>query len=92
MVGADAAGPTGVRIRGGQLSVFRPHRIDWLAAVIQSLGTLFFTISTGRALAVTYASPDAADHRVWRPDAFGSTCFLVSSYPSYAEVWHGAAH
>jgi len=91
VVGVDAAGVTGAGARMRRLFVFQPHRIDWLAAVVQSLGTLFFNVSTGHALAVTYTSTTAANHGVWRPDAFGSVCFLVSSYLSYAEVCHGAA-
>jgi hypothetical protein len=91
VVGVDEPGLHGAGARLRRLSVFRPHRIDWLAAVVQSAGTLFFNISTGHALAVTYSSPSAADSGVWRPDAFGSICFLVSSYLSYAEVCHGAA-
>lgn len=44
---------------------------DWWAASLQFLGTLFFNLSTFSALA-------GGDH-VWRPDAFGSVLFLVSS-------------
>ena len=90
VVGADAPGITGARTRLRCLLVVRPRRIDWLAAVIQSAGTLFFNLSTGHALAGTYTTTTAANHGVWRPDAFGSACFLVSSYLSYAEVCHGA--
>ncbi len=36
-------------------------------------------------------SASALNHAVWRPDALGSVCFLVSSYLSWAEVCHGAA-
>ena len=89
-----ATTPPGAEVTGGRvrrLFVPQPHRIDWLAAVIQSVGTLFFNVSTGHALAVTYSSSTAANHGVWRPDALGSICFLVSSYLSYAEVCHGAA-
>jgi len=91
VVGADDPDVTGARARLRRLFVFQPHRIDWLAAVVQTIGTLFFNVSTGHALAVTYSSTSGANHGVWRPDAFGSVCFLVSSYLSYAEVCHGAA-
>jgi hypothetical protein len=89
VVGVD---PPGAPSRGWsrRLLSFQPHRIDWLAAVIQSVGTLFFNVSTGHALWVAYSDPTAANHGVWRPDALGSICFLVSSYLSYAEVCHGA--
>jgi hypothetical protein len=57
-------------------------RAAWWAAVVQSAGTLFFNISTFRALATL---PDGAgyDRLVWRPDAFGSICFLVSGAIAY---------
>ena len=91
VVRVDAPGDPGGGTPLRRLFSFQPHRIDWLAAVIQSLGTLFFNVSTGHALAVTYTSPVTSNQGVWRPDAFGSVCFLVSSYLSYAEVCHGAA-
>jgi hypothetical protein len=57
-------------------------RAAWWAAVIQSLGTLFFNVTTLRALQLTTASPEY-DKLVWRPDAFGSVCFLVSGVIAY---------
>jgi hypothetical protein len=78
--------PTGPR----RLLAFQPHRIDWLAAVVQVLGTLFFNVSTAHALTMSFSDPAAANRAVWRPDAFGSICFLVSSYLAFAEVCHGA--
>ena len=90
VVGVDAPGVERSGSRMRRLWVFQPRRIDWLAAVVQSLGTLFFNVSTGHALWVAYSSTAAANHGVWRPDAFGSVCFLVSSYLSFAEVCHGA--
>ncbi|MFS0698648.1 hypothetical protein AB6N24_01610 [Cellulomonas sp. 179-A 4D5 NHS] len=60
-----------------------PHgRADWWAAVVQSAGTVLFNISTFRAMQVTLADPDY-DRLVWRPDAFGSICFLVSGLVAY---------
>ena len=91
VVGVDAPVDRDGGARARRLLSFQPHRIDWLAAVIQSLGTLFFNVSTGHALVVTYTNPVASDQGLWRPDAFGSVCFLVSSYLSYAEVCHGTA-
>lgn len=44
---------------------------DWWSAAVQFPGTIFFNISTFSAL--------AGGDRVWRPDAFGSVLFLVSS-------------
>jgi hypothetical protein len=64
-------------------------RAAWWAAVVQSAGTLFFNVSTFHALATL---PDGAgyDRLVWRPDAFGSICFLVSGVIAYrASARHG---
>src|SRR5688572_3265034 len=54
-----------------------PGRAAWWAAVIQSAGTLFFNATTYRALDAALSDPQY-DKLVWRPDALGSICFLVS--------------
>ena len=54
----------------------------WWAAAVQFAGTLFFNVTTFRALQTALADP-AYDRLVWRPDAFGSTCFLVSGLIAY---------
>ncbi|WP_375383760.1 hypothetical protein [uncultured Microbacterium sp.] len=54
-----------------------PDRLDWWSAAVQSLGTLFFNVSTAAVLVTALnADPDAPSG--WRPDAFGSIAFLVS--------------
>jgi hypothetical protein len=53
-------------------------RFDWLAAAIQFAGTLFFNVSTWQALAAAVRDPTAIGAG-WRPDAFGSVAFLISS-------------
>ncbi len=55
----------------------------WRAAIIQSAGTLFFNVTTFRALETAVGNPEY-NRLVWRPDAFGSVCFLVSGYIAYA--------
>jgi hypothetical protein len=55
-----------------------PHDRGWLAAATQFPGTLFFNVSTFAALAHN-ASVRQQDQHVWRPDAYGSTLFLVAS-------------
>jgi len=55
-----------------------PHDRNWLAAITQFPGTLFFNVSTLAAL-VHNASVQEQDRHVWRPDLFGSTLFLVAS-------------
>ena len=57
-------------------------RAAWWAAVVQLVGTVFFNVTTFRALSVTLAEP-TYDRLVWRPDAFGSICFLVSGVIAY---------
>lgn len=64
---------------------WEPRRIDWWSSGVQLLGTLFFNFTTFRALSTAVNSP-SYDQLVWRPDAFGSTCFLVSGWLAYAEV------
>jgi hypothetical protein len=64
-----------------------PDRAAWWAAVVQSAGTLFFNATTFQAMHTSLTDPDY-DRLVWRPDAFGSICFLVSGVIAY----RGAAH
>jgi hypothetical protein len=58
-------------------------RAAWWTATIQSAGTLFFNVTTFQALTTTLSDP-AYDRLVWRPDAFGSICFLVSGAIAFA--------
>ena len=69
---------------------YQPKRIDWWATGVQLVGTVFFNISTGAAT-VADLSAQAAHQHVWRPDAVGSVCFLVSSLLAWYEVCHGWA-
>ncbi len=66
---------------------WEPQRIDWLATVVQLIGTLLFNVSTFTAL-----NHDLTAHqtnvRVWAPDAFGSIAFLIASELAFAEVCH----
>jgi len=57
-------------------------RAAWWAAVIQSAGTLFFNLSTFHALDTAFSNPQY-NRLVWRPDARGSVCFLVSGVIAY---------
>ncbi|MFA0833278.1 MAG: hypothetical protein ACC609_04655 [Methanobacterium formicicum] len=66
---------------------FQPSRIDWWSAAIQSLGTIFFNISTFAAI-ISTLSASQAELFVWSPDLYGSICFLVSSYLIYIEIGH----
>ena len=86
-VDAGPQAPGGARRR---FFVYQPHRIDWWATAVQLAGTLFFNISTGNALRADLTAQAAHQH-VWRPDAFGSVCFLVASALAWFEVCHGWA-
>ena len=57
-------------------------RAAWWAAVIQSAGTLFFNATTFRAMDTALSNANY-DRLVWRPDALGSICFLVSGVIAY---------
>jgi YrhK-like protein len=64
-------------------------RSAWWAAITQSAGTLFFNVTTYRAMDTALSSADY-NRLVWRPDAFGSICFLVSGVIAYrASARHG---
>jgi hypothetical protein len=87
-----ATAPTelGATRRTGPRALLRVqhHRIDWWAAVIQFAGTLWFNRTTFSALVVGLGA-SASHHPVWRPDALGSVCFLVSSWLAWAEECDG---
>ena len=61
--------------------------LDRWACGVQLVGTLFFNVSTGHAL-ITNLSAAEVDKMVWRPDAFGSICFLVASELALIAVGH----
>jgi hypothetical protein len=77
----------GPALRRGKLRLvtFEPHRIDWWSSGVQLVGTVYFNVSTFQAL---QDGLDAGgyDRLVWKPDALGSICFLVSGYLAYVEV------
>src|SRR4051794_8015820 len=49
----------------------------WWSAAVQLAGTLFFNATPLRAMDTALSSPEY-DRLVWRPDALGSICFLIS--------------
>jgi hypothetical protein len=64
-------------------------RGNWRAAWIQSIGTLFFNVTTYQALHTELSNPHY-NRLVWRPDAFGSVMFLISGAIAYrASARHG---
>jgi hypothetical protein len=78
--------PDGRRVHWRPVS-WEPRRIDWLASLIQLVGTIFFNISTFAAMKHGL-STHQVNGRVWAPDVLGSVCFLLSSELAYAEVCH----
>jgi YrhK-like protein len=87
VVNADPVDPAAPRRGRVRVWSFEPHRIDWWASAVQLLGTLFFNLSTLAALLASVGHAKA-DRYVWRPDAFGSICFLVASELAFAEIGH----
>jgi len=80
----DAAGAS----RGPRRWIaWQPGRIDWWACGVQSIGTLFFNLST---FAATRSALDAAqEHRlIWGPDWLGSIAFMIASSLAWFEVCH----
>jgi hypothetical protein len=71
------------RLAWPERTVSSAGRAAWATAWIQSIGTLFFNVTTFQAL-TTVPSSGGYDRLVWRPDAFGSICFLVSGAIFYA--------
>jgi len=59
-----------------------PGRAAWWAAAIQSAGTVFFNVTTYQAMHTALSSAEY-DRLVWRPDALGSICFLISGAIAY---------
>ncbi len=73
---------------GGRASGEGGRAALW-AAAIQSAGTLFFNETTYRAMHTALSSSEY-NKLVWRPDAFGSVCFLISGVIAYhASPRHG---
>jgi hypothetical protein len=84
------ASPHGLNPARRRFFTYQPGRIDWWATAVQFVGTLYFNVSCGVAMAANLSATTAHQH-VWRPDAIGSVCFLVSSVLSWYEACHGWA-
>jgi hypothetical protein len=87
-VNARGAPPGVDSPRRFRVLTWEPRRIDWLSSTVQFVGTLFFNVSTFRAM-YTSLTTTQVNHLVWRPDAYGSTCFLIASLLAWMEVGHG---
>ncbi len=80
--------PRGCGVERLRWLVWEPRRIDWWSTGVQLAGTVFFNVTTFQALSTSVSNP-AYNQVVWRPDALGSVCFLVSGYLAYVEVTGG---
>jgi hypothetical protein len=78
-----AGGALQSRIAWPRRAADSPGRAAFWSAAIQSVGTLCFNVSTFLALQTATSNPHY-NRLVWRPDAFGSVCFLVSGAIAYA--------
>lgn len=66
---------------------WQPSHIDYWATLVQFVGTLFFNVNTFHALDLSLQGSQY-DTAVWRPDAWGSLCFVIAGYLAWAEVCH----
>ncbi|MEO6823040.1 MAG: hypothetical protein ABI468_11675 [Candidatus Nanopelagicales bacterium] len=73
-------------------ALIRPRTLDWAASAVQLVGTIAFNISTFRAALDSIGSVTIAADVIWRPDAFGSVLFLVSSGLAFAPEVRGRRH
>lgn len=80
--------------RQSQVAAVGPWRVrdavrnpDWLAAMLQFAGTIYFNIMTVRALLVPFIDQQQANRAIWLPDFIGSLLFLLSSIVA----WHPVA-
>jgi hypothetical protein len=67
--------------------LWEPGRIDWCSAVVQSVGTLLFNISTFAAMHTAFTVAQQ-NRRIWAPDMFGSIAFLIASSLAWTEICH----
>ena len=72
------AAACGQFLQSRRTSARRQRDKGWWAALVQLAGTLFFNASTLHALTTSLSAAEQ-DQKVWRPDAYGSVCFLVAS-------------
>lgn len=75
-----------VRHAGHRWFGWEPSYAGFWATTIQLVGTVYFNVSTFTAL--LDVPDDLVDRVIWRPDAIGSICFLVSSAIAFAEAGH----
>lgn len=81
----NAGRPPGGSFR---LLAWQPHRVDFWASAVQSVGTLWFNVNTFAAMRSGFDTTSEQNLRIWTPDVLGSICFLVASELAIIEVCH----
>jgi hypothetical protein len=75
-----------IRMAGHHWVGWEPSVMGFWATAIQLVGTVYFNVMTFASL---FSLDTAQAQRIiWRPDAIGSVCFLVSSVIAFAEAGH----
>jgi hypothetical protein len=82
--GGEAGDGTSTRFRFWS---WQPRAILWWATVVQLAGTIYFNVTTFRALQ-TGLDAQQTNRLVWGPDFKGSICFLVASHLAWLAVCH----
>lgn len=75
-----------VRDAGHRWIGWTPQLMGFWSTLIQLVGTVFFNVTTFAAL-ISLTRP-AAEQYVWRPDAWGSLCFLIAAAIAFSEAGH----
>ncbi|HQR27388.1 MAG TPA: YrhK family protein [Nocardioides sp.] len=75
-----------VRTAGHRWLGWEPSVMGFWATAVQLVGTLYFNVMTFASL--FSLDTEQAQRIIWRPDAIGSVCFLVSSVIAFAEAGH----
>lgn len=75
-----------IRPAGHRWFGYEPALMGFWATLIQFVGTLEFNLTTFTTMVGVPA--ESAERLIWRPDAIGSVCFLVSSAIAFAEAGH----
>jgi uncharacterized membrane protein len=72
-----------------RLLALEPRSFAWWACLVQLAGTIYFNVSTCMAINSTLSAPQV-DKLVWKPDAFGSICFVIASILAWLELGRAA--
>jgi hypothetical protein len=68
--------------------VWEPRNLAWWSSLVQLAGTIYFNVSTFHAIWTELLKPSQVDHLVWKPDIYGSICFLIASTIAWVELGH----